>query len=106
MSNMRLTKNFKDVKSMLSSGKASSLREIGEEVSSNARDRAPVDTGELRDSIGYNVNDESVDIGAGAKHAPPVELGSSKQKAQPYLKPAAYDSVSKMADIVKKNMSN
>lgn len=48
----------------------------------------PVDTGYLRNSRGYNVDDKSVTVGFKAEYAPYVELGTWKQRAQPYLEPS------------------
>lgn len=49
-----------------------------------------VRTGELRDSIGWEVNESQKTgmIFATADHAPHVELGTSKMSARPYMLPA------------------
>lgn len=53
-----------------------------------AQQLAPVRTGELRDSIGGAANEQQVRLFATADHARPVEEGTSKMAAQPFLAPA------------------
>lgn len=50
-----------------------------------------VRTGHLLNSITYGVdtNEPAVYIGSNVKYAPYVELGTSKMRARPFLKPAA-----------------
>lgn len=61
-------------------------------VEGDAKTRSPVDTGALRRSI--NTSGRSLPNGAQAEvttnleYAPYVELGTSRQQAQPYLQPA------------------
>ena len=45
-------------------------------VANSAKEKAPVDTGELRDSITYRVEDNSVIIGTSCPYAPYQELGT------------------------------
>ena len=49
-----------------------------------------VRTGRLRNSISYGVdtNEPAVYIGSNVEYAPYVELGTSKMRARPFLKPA------------------
>lgn len=78
-------------------------------VQQRAKAHAPVDTGLLRASITYDVQDDHVDIGVHAGEHPghpgvnpwgydPTayfcfqELGSSRNKAHPYLRPGLQDS--------------
>lgn len=53
-----------------------------------------VDTGELRDSCYVNVSEQGgrirLEIGATARHAVYIELGTSSHTAQPYIRPT-YD---------------
>lgn len=64
------------------------LRRCGFEGEGEAKKRAPVDTGFLRNSIGTRlVNPREVWVGASAKYAPFVERGTRRSKAQPYLEP-------------------
>lgn len=53
----------------------------------------PVDTGRLRASIDYVTDDMSMTLGSGVEYAADVELGTYKQRAQPYIKPAIADHV-------------
>lgn len=55
---------------------------------SSAKRAAPVDTGELRDSIHAETGSDGNFLVANADHAAHVELGTSKMAAQPYLRPA------------------
>lgn len=62
----------------------------------SAKDKVPVDTGELRDSIKKNPHDLTVR----AKHAESVEYGTIKSPAKPYFRPAVDD----MEEYLKKNI--
>lgn len=67
------------------------LEKIGLLAENYAGKKCPVDTGNLRGSITYEVDaaDNAVYIGTNVEYAPYVELGTSRQEAQPFLRPAA-----------------
>jgi HK97 gp10 family phage protein len=58
---------------------------LAEDIADAARGFAPVDTGELRDSI----QAESDRVTVGAPYAAYVEYGTSHMSAEPFLRPAA-----------------
>lgn len=61
-----------------------------EEVEREAKRRAPVRTGALRDSIqGRVLNQHAGDVTVGVEYGPYVEYGTRFAPAQPYLTPAA-----------------
>lgn len=66
------------------------LEIIGNKAADYAAGLAPVDTGNLRNSLTSEVDsaDKSVIIGTPVEYAPFVEYGTSRQRAQPYLRPA------------------
>ena len=80
------------------------LTTIGMLAERYAKMECPVDTGRLRNSISWAVLDNSVYIGTNVEYAPYVELGTSKQKAQPYLKPAVEKHVSQYKRVVESEM--
>jgi HK97 gp10 family phage protein len=57
-------------------------------IADEARRLVPVDTGELQDSIEVIVEGNTVSLVAGTDHALPVEFGTIKMAAQPYMRPA------------------
>ena len=65
------------------------LEKIGLVAEGYAKKLTPVDTGRLRNSITHEVDGNDVYIGSNVEYAPYVELGTTRQKAQPFLKPAA-----------------
>lgn len=67
------------------------LEKIGLLAEGYAQMKCPVDTGNLRGSITHEVDtgEKAVYIGTNVEYAPYVELGTSRQTAQPFLKPAA-----------------
>lgn len=67
------------------------LTAIGLTAESYAKELCPVDTGRLRNSITHAVEsgEKAVYIGTNVEYAAFVELGTSRMKARPYLKPAA-----------------
>lgn len=80
------------------------LTAAGEIVTSKAKLLTPVDTGRLRNSITYEVDKEEKEtiIGSPVEYAPDVELGTSKQRAQPFLEPALFDSAQQINEIAKR----
>jgi HK97 gp10 family phage protein len=67
------------------------LTAIGMTAETYAKKECPVDTGRLRNSITHAVDmsEQAAIIGSNVEYAAYVELGTSRQKAKPYLRPAA-----------------
>lgn len=63
---------------------------VTEEAVSDAKRRAPVDTGELRDSIGYELGEDGLtaELTVDADHGVFQELGTKYVQPQPFLAPA------------------
>lgn len=61
--------------------------------------------GRLKGSISHQTNfqEASVKVGTNVEYAPYVEFGTSRQKAQPYLRPAIDANEKKINDIFIKN---
>lgn len=77
------------------------LEKVGLVAEGYAKRLCPVDTGRLRNSITHAMEgSEAVVIGTNVEYGPYVELGTSRQKAQPYLRPAAVDHVEEYRRII------
>lgn len=74
-----------------------------------AKKACPVDTGYLRNSITHETSADGTTyaamIGTNTGYAKYVETGTSKQRAQPYLKPAAANNVGTYAAIFREALS-
>lgn len=83
---------------------AVALEEIGLLAENYAAKKCPVDTGNLRGSITHEIDtsDNAVYIGTNVEYAPYVELGTSRQKAQPFLRPAASEHGAQYRQVLKK----
>jgi HK97 gp10 family phage protein len=59
-------------------------------IQRGAKERCPVDTGRLRNSIAVDLDEDRLSGGVGTdvEYAPFVEHGTSKMAAQPFLFPA------------------
>ena len=78
---------------------------MGGKAETYAKQLCPVDTGRLRNSITHAQQDEDSEvIGTNVKYAPFVELGTKRQKAQPYLRPAAEDHGEEYRRILKNEL--
>lgn len=108
------------------------LERCGEQAEGYAKDLAPVDTGNLRNSISHKVDDgePAVYIGSNTSYAPYVELATGiyaeggrptpwvyqdengnwhwtrGNKAQPFLKPAVADHAKEYQAIIKTELEN
>ena len=108
------------------------LERCGEQAEGYAKDLAPVDTGNLRNSISHTVDEDepAVYIGSNTSYAPYVELATGiyaeggrptpwvyqdengnwhwtrGNKAQPFLKPAVADHPQTYRNIIEDEMQN
>ena len=105
------------------------LEECGLTAERYAKEKCPVDTGKLLNSITQQMDgDNKLLIGSNVEYAPYVELGTGKyadggrktswvyedskgnwhmtngQKAQPYLKPALANHTDEYAKIIRENL--
>lgn len=90
MPDVKFTTNRAAVLAAVSSAKTRALEIMGGKAESYAKQLAPVDTGNLRNSITHQQYDENTEIiGSAVFYAPFQELGTRKMKAHPFLRPAA-----------------
>ena len=73
-----------------------------------AKKLAPVDTGNLRNSITHTVDDgePAAYIGTNVEYAPYVCLGTIHMKAQPFLKPAVAANANIYRKIIEDELKN
>lgn len=90
----------KEVMSAYSQARERSLEIIGLTAERYAKQIVPVDTGRLRNSITHAVEGKDVFVGSATSYAAHVEYGTIKQKAQPFLRPAATDHASTYKQII------
>lgn len=98
--------NIKQAVDGIESAIGAALEEIGLLAENYAAKKCPVDTGNLRASITHEVDagDNAVYIGTNVEYAPYVELGTSRQKAQPFLRPAASEHGAQYRQVLKKTL--
>ena len=103
VSNVKLTDNTKLIKNATDQQIEAALEAIGLKVEGYAKLICPVDTGRLRNSITHVVktNEKTVYIGTNVEYAAAVECGTSRQRPQPYLKPAATQHTDEYKTIAK-----
>lgn len=80
----RLQQRLRDMKEV---DLSDTLTDIAKQIVRDAQSYVPVDTGQLRQSISYDIQGNVVTVSANTKYAMNVELGLG-QTAQPYLTPA------------------
>lgn len=98
--------NIPEILFALEGGIDKALKEMGLVGERHAKKYCPVDTGRLRNSITHDKSERAAYIGTNVEYGPYVELGTSKMKAQPYLKPAVENHQDEYKAIVKKNLQN
>ena len=90
----------------MTSAIARALEKIGLVAEGYAKRLCPVDTGRLRNSITHADDGEAEYIGTNVEYAPYVELGTSRTRAQPYLKPAVVNHSDEYKKIVEAEMQD
>lgn len=99
--------NSKQVLSALNIQIEIALTGIGMQAETYTKQLCPVKTGRLRGSIENKPNSQlkNVTIGTTVEYAPYVEQGTSKQRAQPYLRPAIMNHLEQYKQIAKNALS-
>ena len=98
---VEVTSNASEVKAAKDEAIARALEAIGLQAEGYVAELTPVDTGRLRGSITHDTDEDSVYIGTNVEYAAYVENGTSKTKAQPYLKPGIENHMSEYEDIAR-----
>lgn len=70
-------------------------------IETNAKKRAPVDTGNLRSSIQGEAKELEGEVTATAEYASFVEFGTRKAESQPFMGPAAEEERPKFNQAIK-----
>ena len=97
------TDNSEEVSQDIKAAVNVALEKIGLLAEGYAQMKCPVDTGNLRSSITHEVSEgeKAVYIGTNVEYAPYVELGTSRQNAQPFLRPAATEHGNQYRQVLK-----
>ena len=100
--------NSKEVSDNIKSALLRGLETCGLVAEGYAKKLAPVDTGNLRNSITHTVDEDepAAYIGSNVEYAPYVCLGTIHMKAQPFLKPAVNDHKDEYRKIIENELKN
>lgn len=87
---------------------ASGLEEIGQVLETDIKSATPVRTGHLRDSNSFTVDKEkgALYLINTAEYAAFVELGTIYQRAQPFMRETMNKDISKITEIMKRNLQS
>lgn len=86
------------------------MEDIREKIEEDAKDRCPVNTGALRDSIDIKLEKEKEEIKIKINennledYWDEVEFGTSKQQPQPFLRPAIKGGTERIEDALKESL--
>ena len=106
--NVQFTDNSKEIIEAMQQATVRALEKCGLTAEGYAKKLAPVDTGNLRNSITHEVDDgeSAVYIGTNVEYAPYQELGTIHMAANPFLKPAVADHANEYRKIIEKELKN
>ena len=95
--------NVEQIAAAMDKAIAKALTMIGQRAEDNAKSICPTRTGRLKNSITNAIDTEenAVYVGTNVEYGPYVELGTSRRKPHPYLKPAAADHADEYRAILK-----
>ena len=106
--NVQFTDNSKEISDNIKAALLRGLETCGLVAEGYAKKLAPVDTGNLRNSITHDVDDgePAAYIGTNVEYAPYVCLGTMHMKVQPFLKPAVNDHKDEYRKILENSLKN
>ena len=100
--------NSKEISDNIKAALLRGLETCGLVAEGYAKKLAPVDTGNLRNSITHTVDEDepAAYIGSNVEYASYVCLGTIHMNAQPFLKPAVADHKEQYREIIKNELEN
>ena len=100
--------NSKEISDDIKAALLRGLETCGLVAEGYAKKLAPVDTGNLRNSITHEVDDgePAAYIGTNVEYAPYQELGTINMTANPFLKPAVADHANEYRKIIENELKN
>lgn len=102
---VRFTNNFGEARSSFASAIDRAMEAVGMAAEGYAKEEAPVDTGELRNSISHaTMDNKAVAIGTNTEYAIYQEMGTYKMPPHPFIKPAISDHTNEYKSIVEAAM--
>lgn len=101
---MDIISHKKEVQDAFDNQIEKALTIIGLTAERYAVEACPKDTGRLANSITHQVGDKEVAISTNVQYSVYVELGTSRQTPQPFLRPAASDHADEYRDILKRTL--
>ena len=106
--NVQFTDNSKEIIEAMQQATVRAMEKCGLTAEGYAKKLAPVDTGNLRNSITHTVDEEepAAYIGTNVEYAPYVCLGTIHMNAQPFLKPAVNDHKNEYRKILENSLKN
>lgn len=99
---MGIVSHKKEVQEAFDKQIEKALMIIGMTAERYAVEACPKDTGRLANSITHQVGDKEVTISTNVEYSVYVELGTSKQKPQPYLAPAVVNHLDEYSAITQR----
>lgn len=101
---VKFESNAKEIIGKLNNASRKGITEACLLVQAQAKALTPVDTGQLRNSIDYKVEDDKGNVegivGTAIDYGIHIEYGTKYQKAQPYLLPAFRENKSNIEKII------
>ena len=102
---VKFTNNFSQARSSFASAIDRAMEAVGMAAEGYAKEEAPVDTGELRNSISHaTMDNKSVAIGTNVEYGIYQEMGTYKMSPHPFIKPAISDHTNEYKSIVEAAM--
>lgn len=105
---VRITENADEVLRLLEKASSRALKAVGMKAETYAKRDTPVDTGNLRNSIAYAVNEsrKEVVIGTNVEYGPQIENGRVGYAGKHMLKNAAANHLDEYKDLIKQSMES
>lgn len=99
---MNVEDNFDEIRRDLERANRRGLKAVAMSLEGYAKSGTPVDTGRLKGSINHRTTEDSAIVGTNVEYSEYVEYGTSRQKAQPFMRPALYDNDDRMKSLYSK----
>ena len=104
---VELTDNSPEVLAALGTAVQRALWAVGAAAEGHAKERAPVDTGRLRNSITHKEDEKSSAIGSNVEYAAAQELGTSRGiRGKHYLQNAVANHTDEYKNLIIESMKN